>query len=384
MNEQNSRSGRRNRRRRKPSAGGENKDNNDLDPAWDKYKDDLVQFATFMGKALGPIVDVSLNHHVQHGEGYDIVGEGGSSTASVVPTILDEQSGVAYLPPGIVKYPNEASVSNAWAKSLDSLLSEIRVLTARWVRKHPNITQLSQMAWKASMHPQGLVRPGLRLEEAPHGTLFDFLLPDKFSLKWRSKVLISRDVARALSFVHDCGVVHCDVKPENILLFPSKETERLGCPLAKISDFSHSVFECHHEDHLVKWRGCTVQWAAPEVKERNTQTVELIHLADIYSFGLLFWYILTDGEDIATLSDQSTSVADPEMAFAALSSITAEPKDLNISVASRILSLTLQRTPEDRATSMHVLLDILDKEILRYETTSGSTRLCSSNNQKQT
>jgi serine/threonine protein kinase len=374
MNESNSRGGRRIRRRGKQPVEREKKEDLDLDPAWAKYKDDLVLFTTFMGKALGPLVDITLIQQVHHGDGLEVAGEGGSFTAVVIPTSFDEETASTELPPGIVKFPNETGVSNAWQNRLDSLLSEIRVLTARWVRKHPNITQLSQMVWKAATHPGKLVYPGLRLEAAPHGTLHDFLLPDRFSFSWRSKLLLCRDVARALSFLHDCGVAHCDVKPENILLFPCGQTERLGCPLAKISDFSHSVFECHHRDGLVTWRGCTVQWAAPEVLESSTQKINLIHLADVYSFGLFFWYMLNDGEDI-TSTDQGTSAAELGILSVALDSVTAEPKDFNVSVASQILNLTLQRKPEDRVPTMHVLLDILDKEISRYEPPRRTKRL---------
>lgn len=380
MNESDNRGQRRFRRRRKPFAEREERgvgeeDDDDLDPAWAKYKDDLVAFAKFMGRALGPMVDVQLNQQVHHGEGLEIAGEGGSFTAVVIPTSFDKETALTEFPPGVAKFPNDADISNAWAKRLDSLLSEIRLLTACWVRKHPNITQLSGMVWKTTFHPGKLVFPGLRLEAAEHGTLFDFLQSDKFSFSWRSKILISRDIARALSFMHDCGVVHCDVKPENILLFAPGEAERSGCPIAKISDFSHSVFVCHHKDKLITWRGCTMQWAAPEVLEKSTQRVDLVHLADLYSFGLLFWYILNDGEDMATSTNQGTAVTEPEILSVALDSMKAEPKDFRVSIASRVLNLTLQRKPEDRIPSMHVLLDILEEELLRYEQKSQSAGL---------
>lgn len=70
---------------------------------------------------------------------------------------------------------------------------------------------------------------------------------------------------------------------------------------------------------------------------------------------------------MVTSTNRVAAVAEPGILPVALDSVTAEPKDFSVSVASRVLNLTLQRRPEDRAPSMRALLDILEGEVLRYE-----------------
>ncbi|KAH9208697.1 kinase-like domain-containing protein, partial [Leptodontidium sp. 2 PMI_412] len=54
------------------------------------------------------------------------------------------------------------------------------------------------------------------------------------SLPFATKKSIALNIARGLSALHQCGVIHGDMKPENVLIFYKPELH------AKIADFSHS------------------------------------------------------------------------------------------------------------------------------------------------
>jgi serine/threonine protein kinase len=320
-----------------------------------------------MGKALSMLVEVQLHQSVYHGDSDDVAGEGGLFKVTGAPVMNSAASSSSAPQFNVVKFPNAVGVADGWASRLEALLCELRVLTARPVLKHPNITQLRELSWKAAPYPQNLMYPGLLLERALFGNLFDFQQPAVFSLTSRVKIGICRDIAVALAFLHACGVAHSDVKPENVLLFPSDGAGPVGYPVAKLADFSHAVFECDAKDGLIRWRGYTAQWAAPEILERSTQSAELIFYADIYSYGLLFWHVLLDGIDIFSLLPPNAKFAEDEVLSAALSSLQNAPKDLNLPLVQQVLELCLQREEGQRANSMNVLVNILEDEIRRSD-----------------
>ena len=68
----------------------------------------------------------------------------------------------------------------------------------------------------------------MAMEYAPGGTLKDHILEDG-PLPPRKAVEVASQIAQALQFAHERGVIHRDVKPHNILLSEAGE--------AKVADF---------------------------------------------------------------------------------------------------------------------------------------------------
>ena len=88
-------------------------------------------------------------------------------------------------------------------------------------------------------------------------------------------ISISLDIARGMAYIHSQGVVHRDVKPENIIF------DEEFC--AKIVDFG---IACEQEycDPLANDTG-TFRWMAPEMMKRKAYGRKV----DVYSFGLILW-----------------------------------------------------------------------------------------------
>jgi hypothetical protein len=93
-------------------------------------------------------------------------------------------------------------------------------------------------------------------------------------------VVISKQVACALDFLHYNGIEHRDIKPANVLLM----TTSLAQPHSKLADFGMGRFASGVHTPNVGTTG----YGAPEVNSTDYGTA-----ADIYSFGLFFYEMIT-------------------------------------------------------------------------------------------
>ncbi len=103
-------------------------------------------------------------------------------------------------------------------------------------------------------------------------------------------------VADGLAFAHDQGLVHRDVKPQNVLL--SREGE------VKVTDFG--IARSLHVDHGVTQTGTvlgTGEYLAPE--QASGQPVS--PATDVYSLGVVLWELLTG--DVPFVGDSFVAVA---------------------------------------------------------------------------
>jgi serine/threonine protein kinase len=120
---------------------------------------------------------------------------------------------------------------------------------------------------------------------ATYGTLDAFQWSPE--LKAEEKISMCLDVALGLKALHECEVVHGDLKSENVLVF----AEEAG-PVARLCDFGCSIIGPQAWGNLV---GGSQPWNCPEWKERLLK--ENFPLTDVYSFGLLVWRTLSQNRD---------------------------------------------------------------------------------------
>jgi serine/threonine protein kinase len=103
-------------------------------------------------------------------------------------------------------------------------------------------------------------------------TLYDSILRREFTGLNSIKTIMS-DVLMALLYLHDRGVVHGDVKPQNILL-------NHGSFHGVLSDFTLTHFEGRG---LIR-SAASVYWKAPELDEGKTYTSK----SDVWSWGVVW------------------------------------------------------------------------------------------------
>ena len=158
-------------------------------------------------------------------------------------------------------------------RTIQSMYFEMQIMTHHALCDHPNIVKLLGLSMVFNDVYVMVVEAGLchlgRFAE------------DSKPLAWCLSHELIGDIADGLAILHAFGVVHGDIKPENILVF---RTERRI--IAKISDFG----ECGININKVAPRSATITWAPPEYSgAANSKIGEAER--DVYSFGLVCQYL---------------------------------------------------------------------------------------------
>ena len=117
--------------------------------------------------------------------------------------------------------------------------------------------------------------------ELLEGVRLDYKLHRDGRLPTKVAYDVMLQVAEAVHYVHDCGIIHGDIKSENILLTRSKDRRRT----AKLLDFGLARSEIGTGlDHIEG----TPEYLAPERICRQAPSPQ----SDIYALGILFWECL--------------------------------------------------------------------------------------------
>ena len=117
-------------------------------------------------------------------------------------------------------------------------------------------------------------------------------------------VSILRDVARALAYAHERGVVHRDIKPDNVLLAGGSAT---------VTDFgiakAISASRASETESTLTQLGTSVGTPAYMAPEQAAADPSTDHRADIYSFGCMAYELLSGRPPFAGLSPHKLLMA---------------------------------------------------------------------------
>ena len=127
-------------------------------------------------------------------------------------------------------------------------------------------------------------------------------------------------ICEALQFAHEEGIVHRDVKPENILLDKKGRVKIADFGLAKLLDKPAAVYTLTQAGQ----RMGTPHYMAPEQIEHPGQ---VDHRADIYSLGVVFYEMLTGELPLGRFAPPSQKVqVDVRLDQVVLHSLEKEPE----------------------------------------------------------
>ncbi len=167
-------------------------------------------------------------------------------------------------------------------------------------------------------------------------TLRDYLKLREHKLTWRETIHFVGQVLEALQHAHENGVVHRDVKPQNIMLLPSGDLKMMDFGIARIARAEHQ---------LVSGKAMgSVHYISPEQAKGDVTDAK----SDIYSVGVMMYEMLSGKLPFATgtvvevaiqqISDKPVPLAElvPEMPYALV----------------EITERAMAKNPEDRYQSV--------------------------------
>jgi serine/threonine-protein kinase len=231
-------------------------------------------------------------------------------------------------------------------ESPDARLPDARERFFREVRatdgvSHPNIVRMLD----AGQRPDGA--PYLVMEY-----LFGETLGERLRREHRLDVVsalwVARAVASALSAAHAAGVIHRDVKPDNVFLVGEP-----GNPFTlKLLDFGFARLQGHSAFTALGVTVGTLEYMAPEQAVRDNTGP----CTDIYALGVLLYRIVT-GELPFTGSDSEVLAQHLILAPTAPS---AKVPDLDARLEAMILT-AMRKLPRNRYPSMEDFLEDIDR-----------------------
>ena len=184
------------------------------------------------------------------------------------------------------------------ALSISQAFMEVCIMRNPRLLAHENIINLTGVASvnSAKRKPNSLPFC-LVTEYADLGSLDSYLCNHSNQLDWVIKVQLLTDVANGLRALHECDVVHNDVKCGNILLFlaGSPSTQKLS---AKIADFGCSV-PLAVTNH-VEQRAGTLLFAPPEAYREDCP---VLPCRDVYAFGLVILHVARETPPFVEIED---------------------------------------------------------------------------------
>lgn len=194
------------------------------------------------------------------------------------------------------------------------------------------------------------------------GSLHD-LLKDQGRLPYAEAGWLALQVAEGLVAAHRFGLVHRDVKPENILL----DTE--GQALVADFGIAHDLRYLPDERSHSTWTGAAVgtpEYMAPE----QLRGEEVDPRADIYALGVVLYESLTGKLPFSGKSPY-------EIAAQALEGVVTPPSALEPSIPGildRVVLTAMARDPDDRYPDMTAFMAALRQAISQPVEMSGAFR----------
>ena len=178
------------------------------------------------------------------------------------------------------------------------------------------------------------------------GTDLKTAIKERGAINQRKAAEIGSQVAQALSVAHAGGIIHRDIKPQNIMIQPDGNIKVMDFGIARAGDAGLS-------------QTATVLGTAHYVSPEQAQGKELTGASDIYSLGVVLYEATTgklpfDGQDAVSVAVKQVN------------EIPAPPSSINPNIdptLEAIIMKAMEKDPErrfkDASEMRHVLNDYL-------------------------
>jgi serine/threonine protein kinase len=243
----------------------------------------LLSYASALGVKVFSKTSVDIGSWTQIGTG--------SYSTTWKANILTEQGLVV-----AVKQPNASftrastDVENSVQhEGLASIIQELRILGNAKLRTHPNLPHVLGVFFREEKYPDG-IRPCVIFELAM-SDLRQYLTSKGVDGISPSEMMgLASNAADGIGALHACGLVHGDVKPDNILLFM-----RDGALTGAVGDLG----TCGAPNQISGVINGSLWYCAPEYLSGSPFADHANKPSrDVYNYGLLLWSMLTYCKEI--------------------------------------------------------------------------------------
>lgn len=164
-------------------------------------------------------------------------------------------------------------------------------------------------------------------------------------IEWKDAIHLATQILKALQHAHECGIVHRDIKPQNIML--------LQDGTIKVTDFGIARFSDKSTRTMTEQAIGSVHYIAPEQARGDVTDGK----TDIYSVGVMLYEMLTgklpfDGDSAVTI------------ALMQLQSTPKRPREVNPGIPIGLEQITMkamQKQPSSRYTSAAEMLSDIER-----------------------
>ncbi len=169
-------------------------------------------------------------------------------------------------------------------------------------------------------------------------------LDKKGVLPWKEACIYTVQILRALEHTHSKGVIHRDIKPQNIVLQKNGEIKVTDFGIAKTP---HETLSPASERAIG-----TVYYISPE----QASSKETTFASDLYSVGIMLYEMVT-----GVLPFTADNLL--EIAMMQINDEPRNPRDINPSIpvgVAQIIKKAMEKDPTNRFSSAHNMLKALD------------------------
>lgn len=201
------------------------------------------------------------------------------------------------------------------------------------VLSHPNIVKVYDVSFGDRI--QYIV-----MEYIDGITLMQYI-EQQGEIKWREALYFTVQILRALQHAHEKGIIHRDIKPQNIML--------LEDGTIKVTDFGIARFSQAETQTMTDKAIGSVHYIAPE----QARGGYINDKADIYSVGVMLYEMLTG--QLPFVADNAVSVAIMQM-----QAEPTPPSRINPSIPKGLEEITMHAMEKNPAQRFPSAADMLE------------------------
>lgn len=288
-----------------------------------------------MGEYLTAVAEFNTTNTSSFGPpslpGYEIIRRLGSGAGSVIYAVREEKTAKTFALKQVVRIDDDK-------RMIDQVENEFK---AAGQINHPYIRKIYKIERrKKRLQTREILLlmefcPGVSLEQSPARSLLDLLL-------------IFRMVADGIGGMHNCGWLHCDMKPNNIIIAENGAIRIIdlgqSCPIGTVKR---------------RIQG-TPDYIAPEQVKRKP----LSRQTDVFNLGATLYWSLT-GKHVPTLIPKNTSGDTSRLALVSdtRGGKTLSPTEIKSQIPLGISNLVMdciKDDPNQRPADMPTVISRID------------------------